>query len=421
MCGIFGFITGEPSKEHFDILCKLAEESAIRGTDATGVAYFVPKERKYYIHKNNVDSGEFEKDVMKGLKTVISKTPVCIGHVRKWTIGKPDDNNNNHPIFSKDYIMVHNGHVPKTPEIENYKYQGAVDTERMLAQIQTHGLKDGLEKSEGTAAIALLNRRPKQKEILLYRHSNPLWLAYKPDTKTVFFASTEDILDDSLNTDYYLSFFRKRDYLLKEIPADEVYKLVLRDDGTPTIEFVQSVKLGDQFSYVEHYAKERKEQETKGITGDGTKVKVTDRRRYKPVNEVIAEAKGETPNSLVEYPQVDVDEERKVHLPKLGWVYDRDAKIWCHKHMRACRTYDFENQREIACTPEAAVKYGWAECVPEMYQTTYQRAAKASGPRAADIDDIKKLNKEKSCVICRNAGADNCVRCKDKSHFRGTE
>lgn len=386
----------------------MAEESAERGTDATGVAYFVPKEKKYYIHKNNVDSGEFERDVMKKLKKPIGETPVCIGHVRKWTKGPPDDNNNNHPIFSKDFIMVHNGQVDKTPKIDNYKYMGTVDTELMLAQIQTSGLKDGLEKSEGTAAIALLNRRPKKKEIILYRHTNPLWLAYKKDTKTVFFASTESILNDSLNTNYILGFFRQHEYMLKEIPADEVWKLVLEDDGVPTIERVEYVKFGEQFSYVKHYENKNN-------------VKVTDKRKYKgnykSVNEVIAEAKGGSAKSLVEY--VNASTGGKVWLPRKGWVYDKEAKIYYHKHMRHCRTYDFKEQREVTCSPETAVERKWAECIPDAYRTSYQKAAEINdGPKAADIDDVKKLRKEKSCIVCRNAGAKTCCACKTKSHWR---
>ena len=49
MCGLFGFVnySGKEIKNLSDLTNSLAEQSAIRGTDATGIAFCKPDSQRY--------------------------------------------------------------------------------------------------------------------------------------------------------------------------------------------------------------------------------------------------------------------------------------------------------------------------------------------------------------------------------------
>lgn len=415
MCGIFGFITSKPAVVNYDFLVRLAEKSSIRGTDATGISYFDETDKKYYIEKNNVGAGDFYNEIMKGRKKDITKTRICIGHTRNWTTGTPEDNNNNHPIFSKDFIMVHNGMCVRTPKVDAYKYIGTVDSELILAQIQINGIKTGLENSDGSAGIALINRRPKKKEVLLYRHGRPLWLAYDPDQPTIWFASTDEILDRSLNIKVLAGFFRESSYYMKELPEDQLWRLTFDKDGKPMVEYVEPIKLGEKFSYVEYMTKnktgsplfgKRRNEEDVDLQDGG--IRINDKRRvtgnYKAVG-------GDAEWKLI----FNIERNEKAKYPIFDWDWDAGAKVLYHKYMRVVRGYDYHNMREIVASPEYAVEHGWAECIPTVYAGNSVKNISREG---RDSKEIAQLRDERSCVLCIAAGKDTCVKCKDKSHWR---
>ncbi len=212
ICGIFGFITDKPSVKNFKLLNQVMMLSAQRGTDATGIV--VCTKGMTDIIKEPIDSVKFSEKYMEGLKEKISKSNLVIGHTRAWTQGTPKDNNNNHPINSKSYIMVHNGVCSSMNRIKEYPYQGEVDSEILLSYVETLGVVDGLKKLRGTASIAITELSGKS--VYLWRHSNPLYIGYDLGTKTIFFASTEDILKGGLAN--ILSIFSS--YQIRQLPED---------------------------------------------------------------------------------------------------------------------------------------------------------------------------------------------------------
>jgi len=196
MCGIWGFITDTPSKENLKLFrrCMILSES--RGKDATGIAISDGKE--VTVCKSPIAATEYIKDVLPKFDDAISKANLVIGHTRHGTIGDAKDNNNNHPIISDDWVMIHNGTCSSLDKVKDYKYKGQVDSELYLAHIQDKGLRDGLiEIRSNSAAVALINRA-KPTNLYLFRHSQTLYLAYDEQTKTIFFASTDDILESAL-------------------------------------------------------------------------------------------------------------------------------------------------------------------------------------------------------------------------------
>ena len=91
MCGLFGFSCygDEPVKNLAVLTNSLAEHSAVRGTDATGIAFC----------KNGI---QIQKDA-KSAYMMNFKLPdnirALIGHTRHSTHGDAKKNFNNHPFY----------------------------------------------------------------------------------------------------------------------------------------------------------------------------------------------------------------------------------------------------------------------------------------------------------------------------------
>lgn len=217
MCGILGFITDTPSEENNKLLCDLLYISSSRGTDATGVAV-VGKTTK--VTKEDIPADKFLVKYSKDLKKPMSKANVVLGHTRLATQGHQKDNNNNHPIIGQKYIMVHNGTCSSMDRIKDYPYKGTVDSEILLSYVEKEGLVTGLKELKGSAAVAII-KEDEPDTVYLWRHSNPLWVAYDPEKKVIFFGSTEEILREGLSN--LLDFFTT--FHMRQIAEDVLYKV----------------------------------------------------------------------------------------------------------------------------------------------------------------------------------------------------
>lgn len=218
MCGIFGFISDKPSEENVRLFRNLCYLSAMRGTDSTGLAIVVKD--KVIIDKAPIPSPKYIKDVFPKYEKAIAKANIVIGHTRKWTMGKPSDNNNNHPISSDNWVMVHNGCCPSMDRIKGYKYRGEVDSEILLSYVEELGIEKGLSHLDGYAAVALINMKQLD-SIYLWRHNETIHLGYDRDSETIFFGSTEDIMENGLSNE--LLFWSS--YNLKKLPEDTLYSI----------------------------------------------------------------------------------------------------------------------------------------------------------------------------------------------------
>jgi hypothetical protein len=219
MCGIIGFISPKPSSTNAKYLKKLLYLSADRGTSATGIAYL--KDDKIIIRKEPVSASRFLADIWPQYEEDINNTMVAVGHTRQPTIGPPEDNNNNHPLDGKRWVLIHNGMVSMMPRIAGYPYKGIVDSEVLLSHIEVHGLNKGLENiGHGTAAIALIDKESPQ-AIYLWRESQPIFMAYDEATDVIFFASEEEFLEESLTNK--LHFFST--FLVREVPENLLIKV----------------------------------------------------------------------------------------------------------------------------------------------------------------------------------------------------
>ena len=91
MCGLYGFVSyGKKLKDLAELTNALAEQSAVRGTDATGIAFC-------NLSGVNIlkDSKSAYRLNFKHSDDVIS----LIGHTRHSTQGSEKRNYNNHPFL----------------------------------------------------------------------------------------------------------------------------------------------------------------------------------------------------------------------------------------------------------------------------------------------------------------------------------
>jgi len=106
MCGLFGFSGyGEPLRDANRLASSLAVESAVRGTDATGIAYI--NRGKLEVSKAAKSAYQFNIRLPKGVTAVV-------GHTRHSTQGSEKLNINNHPFIGRlknnaSFALAHNG------------------------------------------------------------------------------------------------------------------------------------------------------------------------------------------------------------------------------------------------------------------------------------------------------------------------
>jgi glucosamine 6-phosphate synthetase-like amidotransferase/phosphosugar isomerase protein len=179
MCGISGFVNLGMTNEQCKLLAEtLLTELESRGTDSTGIYTNGWVIKAPFKATNFVD---FLPDEY-GKLTLL--------HNRWWTSGEPKDNNNNHPIFSDNWVLVHNG-VIEMDRLATYSYKGKVDSEVLLSYIEKEGLVPAIKKIQGTAAIAAIDKR--ESCIYLWRNTNPIALGLVP-RKVLMFASETDAI-----------------------------------------------------------------------------------------------------------------------------------------------------------------------------------------------------------------------------------
>jgi hypothetical protein len=191
MCGIGGLIKSHEVNNEltYKVMSTMTLLLAERGKQATGV---YSSEGLGTIRKAPVEPKDFKLWPQRyGQVTFV--------HTRQATIGDPSDNHNNHPIYGPKYVMVHNGCCSMIPEIKEYKYMGKVDSERLLALVETKGL-DGLKDFQGSAAIAFCKKTQPDK-VWFWKWGNPLVLGWV-DGYGLFFASTDAILRRTIRKNF---------------------------------------------------------------------------------------------------------------------------------------------------------------------------------------------------------------------------
>lgn len=175
MCGLFGFSDLQHSlteKQASALANSLARASAVRGQDATGIAYV--QSGKLRIYKRPKPAARMQLRLPKG-------TTQLLGHVRMTTQGSEKKNYNNHPFRGAlpggDFALAYN--FVAVQLLQSY---GAVTPQTIAAMA---------EQLEGTFTFSILTSG---NDLYLVRGNNPLSVWYYPATGVHLYASTPEIL-----------------------------------------------------------------------------------------------------------------------------------------------------------------------------------------------------------------------------------
>ena len=232
MCGLFGFSRygNEEIKGLSELTNSLAEESAVRGTDATGIAF---NNGSLKIYK---DSKSAYKMDFKHPDDIVTLT----GHTRHKTCGS-EKNFNNHPFKGCykgfDFALCHNGvlsndkslrkelRLPKT-KIETDSYIAVQLLERQ-PRLNFDSIKYMAEKTEGSFSYTILDEK---NNLYLVKGDSPLSILHFPKQKIYVYASTESILYKALVDSPLFSALKKGEHEVIEINEGDILKIA--PDGT---------------------------------------------------------------------------------------------------------------------------------------------------------------------------------------------
>lgn len=234
MCGLFGFSRyGNKEIQGLSKLTNaLAVESAIRGTDATGIAF------------NNNGTLKIFKDSKSAYKIEFKHSDdivALVGHTRHSTQGSEKKNFNNHPFKGSykgfHFALCHNGvlsndkslrqeyRLPKT-KIETDSYI-AVQLLESQSRLSFDSIKYMAEKTEGSFSYTILDEK---NNLYLVKGDSPLSVLHFPKQRIYVYASTDEILYKALVDSPLFSSLKKGEFEVVEISEGDILKIC--PDGT---------------------------------------------------------------------------------------------------------------------------------------------------------------------------------------------
>lgn len=238
MCAITGYLSlkPEPDPNLRRIFAKLLLAGRCRGTDATGFMY--PDQGGNIVVQKAAG----------GPTNVIATIPPyaprwMIGHNRQKTKGSPTQKENNHPVISGHFALVHNGvvyergatrsyttynvpgHGPTYPhssalhgsggqsnQFPMLKWSGSaeVDTQMLVETLSiltdnkwktSSAIVRGIQRylTGSYACVAVDSRHPLTLHV--WRETSPLVLCYAPSMEVLFLGSTDAILEEALGVE----------------------------------------------------------------------------------------------------------------------------------------------------------------------------------------------------------------------------
>ena len=202
MCGLFGFSTygTSPIRDVAKLVNALAQESAVRGIDATGIAYC--RDGRIQVQKEAVSAYKLN---FKPPQTVRA----LIGHTRHSTQGSEKQNYNNHPFTGKaggtKFALAHNG-VLTNDEMLRAQYhlsQTKIETDSYIAvqlieqqkKIDFESIAWMAEQVEGSFSFSILDN---ENHLYLVKGDSPLSILHFPTRQIFVYASTDEILFKAL-------------------------------------------------------------------------------------------------------------------------------------------------------------------------------------------------------------------------------
>lgn len=190
MCGIVG-VAGDITAKEKKIFTELLIIDSLRGIDSTGMISVGSDLETVKYYKDIGDPFQFiydERfdDAMKG------QPKVLIGHNRFATSGNPNSSKNAHPFDFDNVIGVHNGTLKGQHRLPDFR-KFEVDSENIYHSFNKDGVEKTVPKLEGAYALVWWDKVNKNLNILR-NEQRPLFLAFNPTHRCMFWASEHDML-----------------------------------------------------------------------------------------------------------------------------------------------------------------------------------------------------------------------------------
>lgn len=181
MCGIVGIVAknknvGIPYKLR-GVFQQMLYVDALRGEDSTG-AYVITKDWDAVWAKQASMPEAFIKhhSVTPLFNRLSASGIVAVGHNRKATFGKVDDNNA-HPFVEDKVLLVHNGTLKNHKDLNK---DVDVDSHAIAHVLKDHGIRKALRKINGAFALAATDL-DKGEFYLVRNEERPLYLGETDD------------------------------------------------------------------------------------------------------------------------------------------------------------------------------------------------------------------------------------------------
>ncbi len=234
MCGLFGFSHyGENKIKNLSELTNtLADQSVVRGTDATGIAFQTGGRLCILKESKSAYMLNFKHD--DDIRTMI-------GHTRHSTQGSEKKNYNNHPFIGNTknarFALAHNGiisndksirkkyRLPKTKiETDSYIAVQLIESQKDLS---FDSIKYMTRQLDGSFSFSVLDDR---NNLYLIKGDSPLSVLHFPKRHLYVYASTEEILYKALVDSFLFSDLKRHEF--EEVGIQEGEILQIRPDGT---------------------------------------------------------------------------------------------------------------------------------------------------------------------------------------------
>lgn len=182
MCGLVGQIIKSNSGAislDADLMEQLIYIDALRGEDSTGVCLF-DKEGKVRVIKEASYADYFlrSKEWASIRSEYVSSGKALLGHNRKSTVGKTNDENA-HPFIIEDrYVFMHNGTLTSHKHLADVEIDShALGIHLTQCEGDPKKIEEALSKVHGAYACVWLDQK-KEKIYLLKNKERPLYLAH---------------------------------------------------------------------------------------------------------------------------------------------------------------------------------------------------------------------------------------------------
>ena len=225
MCAIFGVLDYKGklgAVQRLRMVKALGTAAEIRGTDATGIAFF--QRDKLCIQKS-------PKPAHKMKYRIPADAHYIMGHTRFATQGNAKQNQNNHPFPGKAgkqaFSLAHNGVLTNDWELQfsenlpktNIKTDSFVAVQLIEKQeeLSFESIQTMAEKVRGSFTFTILE----QDGLYFVKGENPLTIYHYTELGVYLYASTEQILENTL----FSLKMEKAEYEAIDLEAGDILKI----------------------------------------------------------------------------------------------------------------------------------------------------------------------------------------------------